>query len=581
MVLQHPRFFQAPLLSLICKTAASLFVLLLAPHAIGQAPAPGAVAVNTSAAPAAAAQASQAASVQTPLPVIRTTTHLVQVNVIVKDKTGNPVGDLSKDDFTLLGENKPQEISTFSMQATHLTRGMSAPPPKNTFTNRFEQEPGVPTSVTVVLFDALNTDFADIAYAREQMIKFFAQLQPQDRVAIFGLAQNLYVLQDFTTDQRALIDAVRKSSPPAAAQVDVTDVQSSGAGAARMDQFIEGIRQVESDYNVRDSSARTSAALTAIANYVGRLPGRKNLVWVSSAFPLQINMDKPLASLRFGTGAPNIADRETFVAEVDAAAEALVNADVAVYPVDARGLMTLSTFNASVKNDPVSGAIQRGQTPPSGLPPQANIDTMNEIAARTGGRAFYNTNDIAGAVRKAIDDAQVTYVLGYYPDHGDWNGKFREIDVKVDRPDAPPTPVKRQVLLQDSVKSPVDSTAIGMTIEAHLLGKTEAQNVRVHVRLDSQAIIPVPEGDHWIASVDFLVAQWDDNNKMLGVQTPTLRFRLSQADKETFDKSGLAVQFETALLPGASHIRYVACDEQSGAVGSVTIPIKSLSVESR
>jgi VWFA-related protein len=564
--------------------------MFFASRALGQAPPPSASAAGVSAAPAAAAPTSTAASAQAQMPVIRTTTRLVQVNVIVKDKKGNPVGDLTKADFTLFDGGKPQEISTFSMQATHLTRGMSAPFPKNTFTNRFEDEPGVPTSVTVVLFDALNTHFADIAYAREQMIKFIGQLQPQDRVAIFGLASNLYVVQDFTTDQQALIDAIRKSSPPVTAQAEQTGPQASYTGNERIDQFIAGIDQIQSDFYNTDRATRTAAALTAIANYVGRLPGRKNLVWVSSAFPLQINMDKPLAAHPITSGPPNTVDQESFVAEIDAAAEALVNADVAVYPVEARGLMTTSTL---VQRDPVAEAIRSGQSPPTGTPPEENIDTMNEIATRTGGRAFVNTNDISGAVRKAIDDAQVTYVLGYYPDHGEWNGKFREINVKVNRPgvdvmhrrgyfavpDEPPGPVKRHVVSQDALRSPVDSTAIGMNVEAHLLGETGAQSVRVSIRLDSPAIILVPEGDHWNATLDFLVGQWDEKNKMLTVQTPTLRFRLSQADKEVFEKSGLGVQFETLLLPGVSRIRYAACDEQSGATGSVTIPIKSISAD--
>ncbi len=60
---------------------------------------------------------------------------------------------------------------------------------------------------------------------------------------------------------------------------------------------------------------------------------------------------------------------------------------------------------------------------------------MNLLAERTGGRAFFNTNDIQGAIRRAIDDSRVTYVLGFNPDHGNWNGKFREIKIKVKRPD--------------------------------------------------------------------------------------------------------------------------------------------------
>ena len=130
-------------------------------------------------------------------------------------------------------------------------------------------------------------------------------------------------------------------------------------------------------------------------------------------------------------------DRETFKDQIDAAARALNDANVAVYPVDARGL----------------------NPPPKGAPPQGDFDTMNEIADRTGGRAFYNTNDIAGSVREAIDDSRVTYVLGYYPDHGEWNGKFREIKIKVNRPGVEVRYRRGYFAVTDAPATPASSTS--------------------------------------------------------------------------------------------------------------------------
>jgi VWFA-related protein len=551
---------------------------------------------------------------------------LVEVNVIVEDRKGNPVTDLTKDDFTVLDGNKPQAISDFSMQATHLLARTPAALAKNTFTNRFEDRPGVPTSVTVVLFDALNTHFRDLAAARQQMLKFIGQMQPEDRVAIFGLADDLIVIQDFTSDQQALINAVRKSTTPENQHAEATDVQASDTGDDGLDEFLDEMNQMESDFYNRDRALRTADALTAIANYIGRLPGRKNLVWVSSAFPLEINFDAtnpPIGGMgssgqlsaggtasRSGGGRSNSAssasampsapafyqpDQELFDDQVEAAAEALDNANVAVYPVDARGLIPLSTMDASRRGSAVAQAIRRRQPPPNGLPPQANFDTMNEIADRTGGHAYYNTNDIAGSVRKAIDDSRVTYVLSYYPDHGQWNGKFREIKIKIDRPDldvryrrgylaiadTAPAPIKRHFLLQNALDAPVDSTTIGMTVEATLAGSPGAQRIRVRIRADSQAIVLLPQGNQWTAALDFLVAQWDDKNKLLKVDTPTFNVRMTQADRAAWEKSGFDVEFETGIEPGASRIRFAGCDEQSGATGSVTVPIKSLVADSR
>ena len=64
-----------------------------------------------------------------------------------------------------------------------------------------------------------------------------------------------------------------------------------------------------------------------------------------------------------------------------------------------------------------------------------NLDAFKALAASTGGRAFFNRNDIKSAIRAAVDDGRVTYVIAYYPSHGKWDGAFRRITVKVNRPD--------------------------------------------------------------------------------------------------------------------------------------------------
>jgi len=583
-------------LRLIYQAPALVLALALAPSAIGQAPAPSA--------PAGPAQRAAAAT-PAQRPAIRVSTHLVQIDVVVKDKHGDPVTDLTKDDFTLLDEGRPQSISIFSMQATHLTPATAAPMPKSTFTNRFEEEADIPTSVTVVLIDALNTHIVDLAYARQQIIKFIRQLQPADRVAIFGLSNKLVVLQDFTSDQQALLDAVRKSMSAESGHAQQTGEGPSDTGDDLLDQFIDGMNQVTSDFYNRDRAIETAEALTAIADYVSRLPGRKNLIWISSAFPLEINMGQmantPSAAFAGAGGAApapsnpagllNQSNQESYVDQLQAAVEALDNANVAVYPVDARALTPPNAnVDASLRSPPVAQATRRGAMPPTPTLDVTSTDTMSELAKRTGGRAFQNTNDIAGSIRKALDDGRVTYVLGYYPDHGQWNGMFRDIKIKVNRPgmdvryrrgyfaipDAPPTPIKRQALLRAALDSPVDSTTIGMTVVATRAGSPGLPTVHVRIRIDSQAIALVHDADHWNAALDLLIAQWDAKNTLLKAETRTATVHLTDADRDAWEKSGFDLQFETPLLPGAASIRFADCDEQTGATGSVTIPINSL-----
>jgi 3',5'-cyclic AMP phosphodiesterase CpdA len=152
--------------------------------------------------PAAHAQQSGAAATtysSDPPARLRVTTRLVQVNVVVNDKHGNPITGLTKNDFELLDNKKPQEIRVFSEETKSPSPASPVPLPANTYTNRIDQQEH-PEGVTVILLDTLNTDFADQALLRSQLLKFVETLQPQDHVALYWLGSSgLRILHDFTS----------------------------------------------------------------------------------------------------------------------------------------------------------------------------------------------------------------------------------------------------------------------------------------------------------------------------------------------------------------------------------------------
>jgi VWFA-related protein len=117
-------------------------------------------------------------------PALHVTTRLVEVNVIVQDRAGQPVSDLSRDDFVVLDKGREQPIAFFSKESAATPRAPSAPLPRNIFTNQLEESAASPTSATAILLDGLNTRFADRPYARQQIVRFLGQLQPQDCVAL-------------------------------------------------------------------------------------------------------------------------------------------------------------------------------------------------------------------------------------------------------------------------------------------------------------------------------------------------------------------------------------------------------------
>src|ERR1700722_13322788 len=151
------------------------------------------------------------AAAQTPAPVLKTTTHLVQVNVVVHGKKDQPVEDLKKEDFTVLDNGQPQQIATFSLESANPAEAQKRTPlGQNIFTNRVELKPKAPNSVTILLLDRLNTRLEDQVYAKQQLIKALGQVQPEDRVAVYALGIDLKIIHDFSTDSTSILRALGK-----------------------------------------------------------------------------------------------------------------------------------------------------------------------------------------------------------------------------------------------------------------------------------------------------------------------------------------------------------------------------------
>lgn len=365
----------------------------------------------------------------------------------------------------------------------------------------------------------------------------------------------------------------------------------------------------------------------AIANHLLRVPGRKNLVWVSGSFPISYGFDRLYASTR-GTGLtsaeaaaaigalaigpeqpsgkssgragrptpqPPVAsknpdllsssEQEVFWRDLERAARALNQANLAIYPVDARGLMTAfpnPNFNPA--------AVARGQGPGApeftlGGPDRKEFDTMNKLADRTGGRAFYNANEINQSVRLAIDESRVTYELGYYPVHNQWDGKFHEITVRVKRPglkvrnrrgyfavkDALAAESQQAELLQAAANSPLESSALALKVRLERVAGADARTLNLRIELDTREVYLGREGNRWVGALAVLVAQTksDGERTMSGAQTVDLK--LEQATYDKLLREGMKLTKRIQLEPGAEELRVVVRDTSSGATGSVYI----------
>lgn len=542
-----------------------------------------------------AAQQVPPAPPPTPAAVLRVTTRLVLVDVVVTDRDGRPVTDLKPEDFTLLEDGHPQPISTFSLeQPGRPAEERSAPPPKlppDVYTNRPEYRLA-PGPLTILLLDVLNTPARDQAYAREQMLRYLAtQLKPGQRTAILVLGNSLLLLQDFTTDPRLLQAALQKLRPQTSAALGreeaTTEIPVQVADMVPQ-AVVQNLQRMEAEYVAVATDSRvamTLAALRAIARATAGYPGRKNLIWVSASFPFVLIPEQ----------AENFDLFRSYADEMRRTANQLTDAQVAVYPVDARGLVGYTIADASDSGRQRFGGRVRsggGFGDQVARNNQMLVDTqhtMRQIAADTGGRAFTNRNDIDQAVALGTTDGSTYYTLGYYPQDKAWDGKFRRIQVKVARkrlevrhrrgyyavdPIARPeeTPAKeKEAELLAALSDPLPPNLV--TFLAHVPPPTgSAVTIEFSVDAHTLAFEEVEEGRQH-CNVDFLAAAFSPEGKVVKSASQTVDARLRP---ETFTRArqeGLPFRLQLELDPGRYQMRLIVRDNRTGMLGTVDVPL--------
>jgi VWFA-related protein len=548
--------------------------------------------------------------------VIRSTSRLVQVRVVVQDAKGAPITGLKSEDFTILDEGRTQNIAVFSAETPVLAKP-AHPLPKNFFTNRFDLKGQDPGSVTVILFDALNTSGGDLIFVRKHILNFLQTLKPQDRVAIYALTTQLVVLHEFTQDISALVSAASHFVPHESGIYDASNTDKVDLVGMTGDvdwlgfqNALNNANGMISDQNAIDRAGTTSAAIEVIADHVATIPGPKSLIWVSAGFPIQIGTATigrtDMANLTAGSGhdartsagmgrhSPvgggdstnelNRADREYESLEpvVNRAALALNRANMAIYPVDARGVELEPTTSVD-KRSPTTA-----QDTSSLIKEQESRDPSKLLADRTGGVAYFGSNNLGDAMHRAMDDGRHGYTIGFYPDHGKWNGKFREIKVNVKAEGARLRYRKGYIAvayhvasskeidtaLQETAVSPLEATTLGMIVEGKPIEPLSARNLQLRIGIDPKQLLLQDSHSHQKGSVDLLFVQRDSAGKILSAEKQHLDLNLPQAQYESLAKTGMVFEHHMTVNPQATEIRVVVSDAGSGAVGSVTIPGK-------
>jgi VWFA-related protein len=341
-----------------------------------------------------------------PAVTIKSNVRLVQVDVIAKDKHGNPVTGLEAKDFILLDDGKPQKISRLSVEiAESPTAGEKAASlaPQHATPTAFSNSHPENAVPTVILFDVLNTSAEDQPSMKKGLLQSLDRLKEGTPVALLILGDDLTVVSDFTTSTISLTKAAG-SGFGLRSEGFGTPITARKTGNPVRDRLIYKATSQAFRSEDRDRTVRTLAALHVICEQLQRMRGRKSLLWVTG-----------------GLGASGATH------EVEDAIEKLNDANVAVYTVDARGVLLDPGISAETDTNDLTASLHEERDSGRG-------DILAVIANNTGGVSYHNTNRLDGAISQALQDRNLVYVLDYYPQHGEWHGKLHKLQVKTSRP---------------------------------------------------------------------------------------------------------------------------------------------------
>lgn len=499
----------------------------------------------------------------------KSATRLIQVSVVVHDGRRRPVADLKAEDFEVLENGKPQAISLFSVR--NQSPAEAAAEAAGVFTNRVQSPAN--GGVVAIVFDRLNTGFTEQAQAREHIIKYLGQVRPEDRVALFLLGNDgMRILHDFSKDASSLLRAINRAQAGDTPLLNAANLSFDEQMTADLDAFARGnIENMRAFYG-RVLALTSLEALEDVAAYLSGIPGRKNLIWVSSGFPFALT--------NFGPGGTS--DITLMSRETRRATQALNNSDVAVYPVDARGLVGAFASHPS----------ERQQTFSTLASTMGPIEGLRHVADWTGGRAFFNTNDLGAAINGAVKDSDLTYVLGYYPADQDWNDRFRKIQVKVRRKGlevrhrsgyfaVAPEPTDtgtRQKAIMGALDNALEVTSLPLSVT---VTPADKGRLTLTITLDGAAPTLTRQNDVWVGSVDVAIAQTLPSGRHAKDADVTVPLSLTTEAREKMLREGLTVTRTITLNPDAHQVRVVARDVTSGTAGSVIITASDIAKRDR
>jgi len=529
---------------------------------------------------AATAQQQNPAAAQQPAagPVkFQATSQLVIETVSVKDKNGKPIEGLTAKDFTVTEDGVPQTVSFCEFQKLEedplepLPEVPAAPPvqPKPDQVAPVTGHQIMPESpgdvryknrrMLVLYFDMSAMPQVDYMRAQAAAYKFITtQMAPPDLMAILDYSgASVQVLQDFTSDRTQLVTVLNKLFIGEGQGLDelTNDDSTADTGTA--------FGEDDSEFNLFNTDRQLSAIQTAV-KMLGTLNEKKVMVYFASGLNL------------------NGVDNQ---AQYQATTAAAARANVAIFTIDARGLVAMPPMGDATRGSPGGlGMYSGGATMAMNNRFQASQDTLYALATDTGGKALLDNNDLSQGVVNAQKSVSSYYIIGYYSGNQALDGKFRRI--KITLADATAkldyrqgyfagktfnkfTTADKERQLLDALMLGDPITELTISMEVHYFQLNSAEYfVPVFAKIPGSELALARKGGAEHTRIDFIGEVKDEYGATITNVRDNIDVKLT--DKTAAQLAKLPIQYETAftVLPGTYSIKFLARDDETGRIGT-------------
>jgi VWFA-related protein len=502
------------------------------------------------------------------------TSNLVVVDVTVTDKSGQPVDGLSVNDFTVLEDGKPQKITVFEHQQLSLE---PEPPAQVTLAEQTEVPPAARTTIAaeapgkvqyrnkrllVFFFDFSSMGTPEQLRAQEAALEYLdKKITKDDMAAVMLYASTLTVKTDFTNDRNQLLDIIK--SLPIGEMAEMADLADTGDenGEDTGSAFVAD----ETEFNIFNTD-RKLAAIEKAARMLAALPEKKALLYFAGGVSK--------------TGVDN-------QAQLEASVNAAVKANVAVYPIDTRGLMAdppgggagkaagrgAGMFNGSAYNSQRAGI-------------NSSQETLVTLASETGGKAFVDSNDLTVGIEHAQRELRSYYILGYYTTNTAEDGRYRKISVKLNDNSQTAKLEHRQGYYASKVwgkftgqdkeqqlrealaaGEPLVDLPLAMQVDFFRVSRM-AYFVPVSVKVPGSVVQMAVKGGAASTQLDFLGQIQDETRNTVGSVRDYIRIKLDQDMAAKLARRSFQYDAGFTLAPGKYRMKFLVRENVSGKMGT-------------